>query len=31
MDIIFTVVYTAIMTFVMVKVTENVPKERSRK
>ena len=31
MDILITVAYTAIMTFVMVKVTEMVPTERNKK
>lgn len=31
MDIIITMAYTAIMTFVMTKVTEIVPTERKRK
>ncbi len=30
MDILITMAYTAIMTFVMVKVTEHVPTERRK-
>ncbi len=31
MDILITMAYTALMTFVMVKVTELVPSENSKK
>ncbi len=31
MDILVTMIYTALMTFIAVKVTENVPTERNKK